>query len=664
MPGLAFDPRRPRLLPDLSRLVVLVSAIAAALTHGWLASARPGIAPAAAAAFLITFAIARVSLVAAIVPVLLAAYVAPAVMFVAFGVSDYHTTLIWLAALLGPIVSQADVTTWHIPGRWRLPFVAWALVIAVSWPIAAGRELDFTLVAARSAELTNAGFAGSPRLAAAWIVIVALAQLVGILWFDLLWARFSGLRLQRAERFVLVPLVASAVLSGLGGLYQRIVDIHWLNLEDWSDLDRAGGLMLDANTFGIAAAIWAPLAVALAWRLDRRPWIGAVIYAVLAASMWTAGSRTALLAFAIGSTGLLIALAQRRGLWQPRMAPIILLMGGALLVLAMAIAPRGGNSSSPLQRAFDRLPRLETGEISRFVDEMWSRFGYGTAAAEMTAEHPLTGVGIGGFHVVSADYIYRALGRRLASDNAQNWWRHQIAELGALGALPSLWISVMIVAVLWRGVPYVEPMGVTTIIRAALVGVGLASLLGVPTQLPVSWLAFVTLLFWLLALPSSGTVEPPPATAQRSRLAFALAALVAAGLAVSARGDLRVAARALRTQVPYSYGLSPPEGLSEYGELRWAATRAAELIPVANRYLQITMWALNPDVQNRPVTVTVSLDGRPVIERALTSHDPATFHLEMPENARWALLEIAVSREWQRDHAVQMATTWLRERPQ
>ena len=596
-------------------------------------------------------------------PVLLAAYIAPAVMFASFGASDYHTTLIWLAALLGPIVAQLD-PHWHIPGRWRLPFVTWALIVAITWPIVAGRELDFTLVAARSAELGNAGFDQPPRLAAAWIVIVALAQMLVILWFDLLWARFSGRDVARAEKCVLVPLVVSAAIGALGGLYQRTADIHWMNIEDWSDLNRAGGLMLDANTFGMSAAIWAPLAVVLTWRLGWRPWIGAAAYAVLAAGMWTTGSRTALLAFAIGSAGLLIAMAQRRGYWQPRMAPIVLLVGGALVVLAMAIAPRGGDSSSPLQRVFDRLPRLEAGEMARFADEMWSRFGYGTAAAEMTAEHPWTGVGIGAFHVVSADYIYRALGRHLASDNAQNWWRHQIAELGLLGALPALWISVMILALLWRGVSRVEPIGVTTAIRASLIGVGLASLLGVPTQLPASSLAFVTLLFWLTALPPSGDAPVPARTSdstQRTWPAFALAFVVAIGVAISAHGDLRVASRALRTQVPYSYGLSAPEGVSEFGELRWAASHAVWVIPVPNRYLQMTLWALNPDVAARPVNVRVSVNGQQTVDRTLTTHDPSTLSLEMPDGARWALVELDVSHQWQRDKAVQVATVWRRE---
>jgi hypothetical protein len=280
----------------------------------------------------------------------------------------------------------------------------------------------------------------------------------------------------------------------------------------------------------------------------------------------------------------------------------------------------------------------------------------------MTAEHPWTGVGIGGFHVVSADYIYRALGRHLATDNAQNWWRHQIAELGLLGAFPALWLSLMIVVLLWQGVSHVEPIGTATVIRAVLIGVGLASLLGVPTQLPASSLAFVTLLFWLTALPrTSGTQSS--ARAAGTGVAFALALVVAAGVAIDARGDLRVTSRALRTEVPFSYGFSAPEGVSEFGELRWAATRAAWVLPVPNRYLQITLWAASPDVAARPVTVRVSLNGQQHIDRTLTSQEPSTFVLEMPDGARWALVELGASNEWQRDKAVQVAIMWMREKP-
>jgi hypothetical protein len=421
-------------------------------------------------------------------------------------------------------------------------------------------------------------------------------------------------------------------------------------------------MMLDANTFGMGGAIWAPAAIALAWRLGRGVWLGALVYAVLASGMWFSGSRTALLALSVGTAGIAIALAERRGIWQPRMAAIALFLGAAVLVLAMAIAPRGGNSPSPVQRVFDRLPRLEAAEIKRFADEMWTRFGYGQAAATMTAEHPLTGVGVGSFHIVATDYIYRETGRQLAPDNAQNWWRHQVAELGLIGALPPIILSVLIAALVWRGGARVEHIGATIVLRAVLAGVGVASLLGVPTQHPASWLSFVTLLFWLAAL--SGVKDHDDRTPTGWWVAaFALAIAVGIGQWASANDDLRVPQRALRTGVPYSYGLSPPEGVSEYGELRWAASRAAAVVAVPNRWLRLTIWAPQPDVTSNPVTMAVSLNHRQVIEHTANSREPVSFYLQLPEGGRWALLELRASREWRPDRALQIATAWLRQLP-
>ncbi len=653
-----------------SRLLLIGSILLAGVVHAWLASGRPGLVPAAAVAFVITFLIARVSLVAALVPVLAATYLAPALTLIAFGASDYHTTLLWLAAIAGPVLSQADLSRWHIPGRWRLPFAAWALVIAVSWPVVAGRELDFSLVAARTYDTMNGAFEAPPRLAAAWILIVALSQMIGILWLDMLWARFAGLNLAKAERFVILPLVVSAAIGALAGLYQALVDVEWLNLFYWSRNERAGGLMLDANTFGIGAAMWAPAAMALTWRFGRGGWRGGVVFLPLAAAVWFSGSRTALLALTIGSAGLIVAIAQRLRMWQPRMAPIALLLGATLLVLASAVVPRT-EVGGPLKRVVDRLPRLEAGDMRRFADEMWNRFGYGQAAASMIAEHPLTGVGIGAFHIVGTDYLYRAAdskyrqtAARPFADNAQNWWRHQIAELGLAGALPSLWISVLVVGLLWRGGLHVEPVGVTTILRTVLIGVGVASLVGVPTQHPASWVSFVTILFWLTALCGQEAIAGATSGGRRMWMgAFAVAGLTAVGLGLTAANHLRVPLRALRTGLPYSYGVAPPEGLSEYGELRWTASRAVAVVAVPNRWLKLTFWAPHLDVGSNPVTLRVGLNRRGVIEHSLSSHEPVTYYLEMPENARWALIEVSASREIRPDRALQVATAWLRELP-
>jgi hypothetical protein len=665
-----------------SRIIVIASTVLAGVAHGWLVVWEPYVAPAAIAAFVLAFLAARVSLTAALFPALLTIYVAPALLFSAFGISDYHLTLVWLALLAGPVLAQSDVNRWHIPGRWGVLFAAWALVIAMTWPIVAGREIDFSLIAAQTYDTRTAAYEGVPRAAAAWIAIVAFAQMLGVLWLDLLWARFSslpratsrGVHLRQFERAIVLPIVASIVLGGAAAVYQGLLDLEWMNLRIWSQLGRAGGLMLDANTLGIGAAMWAPISILLVWHKRLPMWVAAGIYVLLAAATWESGSRTALAALSAGTAGVIVAAAQRKGWWQPRMAQIVLLIGGALVVLAMVVAPREGRSPSPLQRVFDRLPRLEAGDLSRFANEMWTRFDYGTAAHLIIAEHPATGAGIGAFHVVFNDFLHRETGRTRAPDNAQNWWRHQLAELGVLGALPSLVISVLLVALIWRGGPYVEPVGSTTVLRMVLIGVGIASLLGVPTQHPASWISFATLMFWLLALSEDPSQAATPATDKRWwGAAIALAVVVAAGQAVTARGDLRVPARALWTGVPFKYGFSAPEGVSQHGELRWAARHAVEVLPVKGAWLELAIWAPGPDPPSprlrrtspsaEPPTVRVWRDRRRVIEQTIRTSEPLVYFLQAPEGSQWMMLEMDASRAEDTERALRVALGWLERVP-
>lgn len=650
------------MLTTITRLTLICSIVLAGVVHAWLASGRPWLAPAIALAFAVSALVSRVSLVGALVPVLAATYFAPAITYVAFGASDYHTTAIWLAALAGPVIVHSDPTRWHLPRRWAFPFVAWALVIAVSWPIVAGREVDFSFVAARTYDTTTSAFGAPPRLAAAWIVIVALSQMLGILWLDLLWARFSGSRLRQAERWIIRPLVVSACIGAAAGLYQALIDLEWLNLPVWIHGARAGGLMLDANSFGMSAAMWAPIGVALSWRSDRARWAGPAAYALLASAvLWAAGSRTALLALIIGTAGLLVGFARRRGVWSGQVVVAAVVLSAVLAGLAVALAPQL-DQSNPVRRVVDRLPNPRAGELRRFLDEMWTRYGYGTAAAAMTADHPLTGVGIGGFHIVAADYMFREKPFFLPTpDNAQNWWRHQLAELGLLGALPSWWISALLIAAVWQGTRGTEPTA--NVLSAGLAGVGAASLLGVPTQLPAIWIAFITLTFWLLALP--GPNAPNVEQERRSWVwaaACVLAAVVALGQAITARADLRVPHRAMRSGLTFGYGLSPSEGLSEFGELRWSAGRALEVLRVGNRWLRITVWAPHPDIASRPVTLNVAVNDRRVVTYTLNTSQPVTYYVATPD-ARFALLEMEVSREMRPDRALQVATAWLPEPP-
>ena len=120
----------------------------------------------------------------------------------------------------------------------------------------------------------------------------------------------------------------------------------------------------------------------------------------------------------------------------------------------------------------------------------------------MIWELPLTGVGVGSYHWLAPDYSRVAFNQELPFDNAQNWWRHQLAELGMLGALPVLAWSIIIAWQTLRGARRARGDHVATV-RGLLLGLGLASLLGMPTQDPAVLTAFF-LLVAMLAAAGSG----------------------------------------------------------------------------------------------------------------------------------------------------------------
>ena len=351
--------------------------LAAGVAHALLVGhALPALPWASGGAFLVSFALARLSLPLALMPTLLLVYTAPAILMIAFGATPTtHDILVWLALLAGVLVAASDWSRWHLPPAWTPWVVAWALVIAVTWPIVAGREIDFSLVAARTLDTPNGMGAGPPRLVAAAITLAALGQLTGVLWLDLLWARFGRERVGRAERWVFVPLVVSIAIASGAGLYQRYGDVSWLVVAPWTELQRASGLLLDANSFGTAAAIWAPLAIVLARRLGRPGWTGAVVSMLLLGGVWSSGSRTAFLIAVVGCTALFVTTYQRMQAWPARFGV------AAILVTTAAVVAFGGlrsdDRANPIARLLDTVPEWprsrRPGEVPVGTRRLWHR---------------------------------------------------------------------------------------------------------------------------------------------------------------------------------------------------------------------------------------------------------------------------------------------------
>jgi hypothetical protein len=276
---------------------------------------------------------------------------------------------------------------------------------------------------------------------------------------------------------------------------------------------------------------------------------------------------------------------------------------------------------------------------------LWDRGGYGVVAMQMVRQYPWTGVGAGSFHVLASDYWRAVSDLALPFDNAQNWWRHQLAELGVPTALALFtWSAVLLRDLVRRGA---ETGRLQRRVAAGLVaGVGLSSLLGVPTQNPV-----VLLWFGALCVIVAGGRPVDPATAPRwaglaSAAAIALALGQAGGHVLLARGELAPPSRALRGGRDYVVGASGLEPIADFDEFRWTGRHAHVVVRQGGPWLAARIWVAHPDVDRAPVHLTLATPCQVLVDEARRVTDPVDLGLHLPDGLGAVDLTVRVSRTW------------------
>jgi len=574
-----------------------VTAIAAGLMVRLLAGAAPGVAVALA--------------VAPLWPVLIRLGGAP---------GDFDRLMPWLAGLAAGL-AWPHGRPWHAGGLWGGAIAGWTLVLALVTPVVAARELDFSLAAASAPN--DAGV----------VVMMGLAQLVALLLFDWYWSAASHAR-RRVWTALLPGIAAAAALA----LWQQQVDAALLSGEPWIGLRRASGTLLDANATAAFLALVGPIAVTSAARPAVVPHVawGAVWYALCLAGIIATGSRSALAAFTL-VLGMQAMAASRPIRW-------LAVAAGLLLVAAVAAADRVVDASRghAIVRLADTVRGLWASGAEGVWRVAWDRDGYGPAAMAVIVEHPVVGTGPGTFGSLVTGYAREAIGVALPPDNAQNWWRQQVAELGLAGSLPAFACSLLALSTLARSLVRRERVAAA----APLVGLGLLALVAPPMPHP--------LLQVLVGLVMAHVVTsgPPPAGAPlRARdgaFIWGLALACAVGSAVTGWRDLRPAYRAVRFHTPYSYGVTPV-GPTPYGPGRWMGARGVAVVdPGSHRTLVARVVVPHEDAAMHPVRVTVS--GRNGVVCVHDAVDATAYECRLPVPPRqWPMVQVDISRPWQGD---------------
>jgi hypothetical protein len=550
--------------------------------------------------------------------------------------------VVWSSALAGLVAGDPDALTWSYPRRWRFALVLWALSVALVWPIVAAREADFAPFAlVERYRVSNTGIGGSPTLMVSWTADVVILHLLGLLWFDWLFRRLKD-GVDDVRRWIAWPLALGGSTGALLALYQGAVDLGFLSGGVWPSMGRAAGPLLDGNAAGMMAALWS--AGVLAFADDRRARPCAILGALVCwGGLWMTGSRTALLAALIALSPLgLLAIRRAGGFRRRRRELAIGAVAAAAVFMTLVFAP----IRSPLQRLRYMPTFAGDAGVDWLVREVWDRSSYGGAAGTLIAQHPAVGIGLGMFHMMGADYIRMHL-HQVPPDNAQNWWRHNIVELGGMGAAGLVIWSVLFAAYLYRTGGRGENAVPAAAIKGALVAIGLASLMGMPAQsLPIA-LTFWTFAFWYFRLVDDGSAASGPRLSRAAWIVISVWLAAYLGFTiVEGRRALRPAERALDGDWPYMYGMyEPPLAPAERVRALWTEARGVAIIAVDGPTLVLTVRAAHPDITEHPVRAVVTVNGKIAVDTKLYTDVPIVKTIEGVTGRR-AILEARVDRTW------------------
>jgi hypothetical protein len=450
--------------------------------------------------------------------------------------------------------------------------------------------------------------------------------------------------------------------------YQGLVDVSWLSGGNWPADFRAAGTMIDAPGFGALLAMWTSAFLALVGVTSLGLTAVAVVGSLVAwVGTYATGSRTALFCACVA---LILngwsAVRSQSAVSRRWLVPMGLV---AVAFLALVAVKAPWKTASAVLRERAELPSLSVAGVETYVrDQLWNRgVPVGTVSVAMITEFPAVGVGVGSYNHLLPDYLYALRAGRFGFDNAQNWYRHQLAELGLVGSLGCIWwvASFGWLLVTTGGGPQRFAAGA---VRASLVGIGLISLVSMPTQQPAVALSVWVFAFWYLTLSPDAQRRLSVDRPVRSRAWWMIVWVVALGYTAetfrTGWTSLRPAYRALMADWDYERGWNDRAPIEQAAAFRWTGSHAVSVVEGEAPYLKLTFrsgaldtperpvnvrfvfWVRRPAGPAAPLTVRLGDRIRRVATATLSDTESVTWYVRVPSDQKAIMVETWVSRTW------------------
>lgn len=559
--------------------------------------------------------------------ILALAYLAPALIGTLHGLVFAPFIVVWMAALYGAMLPDALSRPWQLPTPWRGPLVYAAFACIAGAMVVIWREADGVVALVTDLEAMHWRGGDPPQFAASWTLHVALVLLVGILWFD--WLCGADVDV---ERSVVTPLLITAFVMTVTAAWQLFVNMRFANPTSFAVPGRTTGTMYDANVLGLLSALWIGGAVVWADRLGGwRVYAAPVMVLAGWIAVWGSGSKSALAAASILTLTVPLTMGWRvlRGRGVVLAGPLAAGIVAAVLLFG-AMSTRPGNPAARAWRDF-----VASGSPAHVAVELWNRNGFGAAASSLVQRFPVAGIGVGRFYSFVTAFP-RTDGRgRLPPDNAQNWWRHQLAEFGVVGAAGFLVFSAAFAWFVLR--PRPQRTRGAAVVRVMLAVFAYVSLFGMPGQDAMVAITFWSLAFWYVRL-SGASLSAAPVRAWQWALGAVLLGVFAVVSYQTAVGELRLATRARVAGSPFSYGFGEPGVDGATDGFRVTTTRAAAVVSAEGPWLEVTV-RLDAAHAGTPVDVVIRADGATVLKATLGSTAPVTAFVPIDPTERRVLLD-------------------------
>jgi hypothetical protein len=274
-------------------------------------------------------------------------------------------------------------------------------------------------------------------------------------------------------------------------------------------------------------------------------------------------------------------------------------------------------------RVFERIAGNISSVSARggFVNLSPERYFLWDEALAMTADHPVSGVGIGAYILELQNYLAAdkglhpvAIESYKRNDSAENLPLQIGAELGLAGLIAFFWLLAALVAltrrVLRRSLSGAIPGPADRLLyvgaAAGLLSFGLNALFHSYVG------SFETVYaFWFLAA-FLAAAEPPPAAPLSSKRR--VSAIIAVGLVVFAGvfawdsgHSLSPGHRWKEFAIPPEFGLYQAEKTADGRDFRWTRAYGAFPVPANTGRVFVPIHASHPDISSRPVDVEFTL---------------------------------------------------------